>query len=207
MKRKITQISAGLLLTAFLAGCSTATGGGSMPGMDHGASTPATSSASMSTGTGTAQAGQHNAADTMFAQMMIVHHQQAVEMSNTMLAKKGTSQRIRDLAAAIKLAQGPEIEKMKSMLASWGEAETMAAEMPMPGMMSAAELKKLAATNGTAADRLFLTQMIAHHQGALESAKAEQQNGQNAEAVQLAQGIMKNQQPEIDQMNKLLGEL
>lgn len=199
MKKKIAQVSVGLLLTAVLAGCSAGAGGGSMPGMDHGTTTPAS--------TDTSQAKQHNAADTMFAQMMIVHHQQAVEMSSTMLAKSGTSQQVRDLATTIKAAQGPEIEKMKSMLAAWGEPESMTGTMSMPGMMGEAEQKELAGANGIAADKLFLSQMIAHHQGALESAKTEQQSGQNAEAVELSRTIIKNQQPEIDQMKKMLSGL
>ena len=199
MKKKLAQISAGLLLTAVLAGCSAGASGGSMPGMDHGATTPASSEAG--------QTKQHNAADTMFAQMMIVHHQQAVEMSSTMLAKSGTSQQVRDLAITIKAAQGPEIEKMKSMLAAWGEPESMTGTMSMPGMMGESAQKELAAANGTAADKLFLTQMIAHHQGALDSAKTEQQSGKDAEAVELARAIIKNQQPEIDEMKKMLSGL
>ena len=56
----------------------------------------------------------------MFAAMMIPHHQQAVEMSDIILAKKGIDPRVVDLATQIKAAQGPEIQTMKGWLEDWG---------------------------------------------------------------------------------------
>ncbi|WP_394939308.1 DUF305 domain-containing protein [Psychromicrobium sp. YIM B11713] len=197
MNKKITLLSICFAAALGLAACSTGSAGSSMPGMDH-SSTPMSSSSSPT---------KHNGADTMFAQMMIVHHQQAVEMSDTILAKAGIDQRVLDLAAAIKAAQGPEIAKMKTMLASWSEPEAMTGMMAMPGMMGDAEKNALSAATGTAATKLFLTQMIAHHQGAVESAKAERSDGQDSAAVQLAENIIKDQQLEIDKMKKILSSL
>src|SRR6478609_9360174 len=62
----------------------------------------------------------HNQADAMFAQRMIPHHQEAIEMSDMLLGKQGIDQRVLDLAKQIKAAQAPEIEQMQSWLTQWG---------------------------------------------------------------------------------------
>ena len=59
----------------------------------------------------------------MFARMMIPHHQQAIEMSDMILAKQGIDPRVIDLAKQIKAAQGPEIEKMQGWLNQWGMSD------------------------------------------------------------------------------------
>ena len=182
-----------------LAGCSTGTDGGSMPGMDHGTSaTSAQPSASSK---------DNNAADTMFAQMMIPHHVQAVEMSDIMLAKKDLDAKITALAEEIKTAQDPEITKMTTWLTEWSEPTTMAGSHSMNGMMTSADLDKLNAAEGTEASKLFLIQMIAHHEGAVEMAQTEATNGQNADAVALAKTIVSSQETEIKAMKGLLATL
>ncbi|MFY9918239.1 MAG: DUF305 domain-containing protein [Mycobacterium sp.] len=87
-----------------------------------------------------AQAQAHNNVDTMFAQHMIPHHQQAIEMSDMILGKQGIDTRVMELAKQIKNAQGPEIEQMKGWLTEWGMPTTMP-RMDMPGqsMPSASE--------------------------------------------------------------------
>ena len=77
-----------------------------------------------------AQASEHNQADMDFAKMMIVHHQQAVEMSDMILAKQGIDPRVLDLAKQIKAAQGPEIATMQGWLSQWGMGGTTG----IPGM-------------------------------------------------------------------------
>ena len=74
-------------------------------------------------------------------------------------------------------------------------------------MMSQADMDALKNANGAEAARLFLTGMIAHHQGAITMAKDELANGQNPEAKQLAQDIIDAQQAEITTMNQLLEQL
>ncbi|MDJ0358243.1 DUF305 domain-containing protein [Paenarthrobacter sp. PH39-S1] len=69
-----------------------------------------------------ANGGKRSAADTMFAQMMMPHHAQAVEMSTIMLAKTGLDAKITTRAKNIKAAQGPEIVKMTGWLTPWGES-------------------------------------------------------------------------------------
>jgi uncharacterized protein (DUF305 family) len=80
----------------------------------------------------------HNQADVTFAQNMIPHHQQAVEMSDIVLAKQGIDPRVANLANKIKAAQGPEIQQMQTWLSQWGAPPTHS-DMPghdMSGMMS-----------------------------------------------------------------------
>ncbi len=82
-----------------------------------------------------APAPDHNGADVMFVHHMIPHHQQAIEMSDIILAKPDIDPRVRDLATQIKAAQGPEIQQMQDWLAQWGmPTMAMTPGMGMPGM-------------------------------------------------------------------------
>ncbi|YCK83114.1 DUF305 domain-containing protein [Arthrobacter sp. D3-18] len=188
-----------------LAGCASNSGSDSMPGMDHGSSGTSASPSANSSDAG------HNAADTMFARMMIPHHAQAVEMSDAMLAKADIPTAVMDLAVKIKEAQAPEIEKMTAWLKSWNEDATMPADghdaHGMDGMLSDADLQKLKDAQGVEAAKLFLTQMIAHHEGAVSMAKTETSQGKNPEAVQLGKDIIAAQEAEIREMRDLLAGL
>lgn len=203
-KKQLTLTGAALAGLLALTGCASNSGSGSMPGMDHGnSSAPASSSAASPN-----SSNEHNAADTMFAQMMIPHHAQAVDMSDAMLAKKDVPAAVADLASKIKAAQAPEIAKMTAWLTAWKESATTPAgghgAHSMDGMMSEADLQKLDAAQGTDAAKLFLTQMIAHHEGAVTMAKTETTQGQNSEAVQLSKEIVAAQEQEIQEMKDLL---
>ena len=205
--QKYLALSATAVAAAIaLAGCASGASGTSAPmnsmnGMDHGSmsgSAPASSSPA---------AADHNAADTMFTQGMIPHHQQAVEMSDLMLGKSGIPAPVKDLAARIRAAQGPEIATMTGWLTSWNESATMAPGHTMEGMMGDDDLNGLKAAQSTEAAKLFLTQMIAHHQGAVTMAKTEITQGKNADAVALAKSIVTAQEAEIKEMQGLLPTL
>jgi uncharacterized protein (DUF305 family) len=71
--------------------------------------------------------------------------------------------------------------------------------------MSDADMTALKNADGAEAGRLFLTQMIAHHQGAIEMAQTEIRDGQYPAAVSMARSIVTTQQQEIDTMNGILG--
>ena len=142
--------------------------------------TPATSiGAEATTGAhGEHDATAHNDADVTFAQGMIPHHEQAVEMSDVILAKGGIDPRVTALAEQIKAAQAPEIETLTGWLADWGVADTGDTAgghdgHDMHGMMSEQDLQALEQAEGTDAARLFLTQMIVHHEGAVAMADTE----------------------------------
>ncbi|MFE4412105.1 DUF305 domain-containing protein [Streptomyces sp. NPDC056821] len=157
-------------------------------------------------------AGAHNDADVSFAQGMIPHHQQAVLMART-AATRASSAEVKDLASRIEKAQDPEIETMSGWLESWGAKVPSA--MPgvdhsghgdMPGMMDGQDMNKLAKASGADFDRMFLTMMVEHHEGAVEMATTEKANGRYAPAKKTADDIITAQNAEIEEMNKLLGK-
>ena len=169
------------------AGC-----GGNDSGAEQSGHCSSTSAAAESSGQ------DHNDADVMFAQHMIPHHQQAIEMSDIVLAKQGIDPRVTDLATKIKAAQGPEIKQMQDWLGQWGNP-------PMPsmapgeghgghdmegmsggamGMMSDEQMTALNSAEGVEASRLFLTGMIPHHEGAIDMAQTEIEDGQFSPAVE-----------------------
>jgi len=202
--KKFLPVAAAAVAAAFaLAGCASGgsgSSGTSMPGMDHGSSaSPAAASDN--------NASDHNAADVMFAQMMIPHHAQAVEMSDMILKKQDIPVEVTSLATRIKAAQGPEIEKMTGWLTAWGEAAHMPSGHSMDGMMGTDDMSKLEAAKGLEAAKLFLTQMITHHEGAVTMAKTESKDGKSAQAIQLSKDIVSSQEAEIQEMKKLLTTL
>jgi uncharacterized protein (DUF305 family) len=158
----------------------------------------------------TAADADFNQADVTFAQEMIPHHQQAIEMAQLAL-DRAEDPEVKDLAALIEAAQDPEIQTMTEWLESWGEDVPgdgmdhgdMSGE-DMPGMMTDEEMADLEAAGGAEFDQMFLTMMIEHHGGALEMAVTEQADGQNAAAVALAEKIEADQTAEIATMEDLL---
>ncbi|WP_411024420.1 DUF305 domain-containing protein, partial [Salmonella sp. s58760] len=93
-------------------------------------------------------------------------------------------ERVAALAEEIKAAQGPEIQKMEQWLEEWGaDTSNMEGMDHGGGMMSDDDMQALEDATGADASRLFLEQMIEHHQGAVEMAQDEVDNGQNSDAV------------------------
>jgi uncharacterized protein (DUF305 family) len=154
-------------------------------------------------------AAQFNDADVTFAQGMIPHHRQAVEMAQ-LAGTHSQDEEIQRLAAEIESAQDPEIKTMTGWLEAWGEdvpehTSGGHGDMDMPGMMSAEDMKSLGGSSGAGFDRMFVQMMIKHHKGAIEMARTEQANGKNADAIALAKQIEKAQAAEIAVMRGLLG--
>ena len=148
----------------------------------------------------------HTDADVSFAQMMIPHHQQAVAMS-ALAPTRASSPRVRDLAARISSAQAPEIDRMTGMLRSWGAAPGGGMGGGMPGMMSDADMGRLASMSGPAFDRDFLQMMISHHRGAVDMARTELARGRDPQARDLAGSIVGAQETEIAEMQGLLARV
>lgn len=186
------------------------------------AATPTTTASATTSAPGAATAVDHNAADVMFATMMLPHHAQAVEMSSVALAKDGLDPRVAEIAEQVRTAQAPEIEEMRGWLREWGEpvpegAQDMAGmdmgsssgetSAGMPGGMSVAEIERLRDASGAEASRLFLEQMTVHHEGAIEMAEVEVRQGRYPAAVDLARSISRTQQEEIARMRSLLDQL
>ena len=162
----------------------------------------------------------HNDADVVFAQMMIPHHAQAVEMSDIILSKPDVPADVAALAATIKAAQAPEIETMTGWLDAWNQPTEPADGHSghgkdghgtdghgMSGMVDEERLDQLKAAPGVEASRLFLEQMIGHHEGAVDMAKQELSAGKHAGAIQLARDIITAQEAEIAEMKQLLTTL
>jgi uncharacterized protein (DUF305 family) len=149
----------------------------------------------------------HNEADVLFAQEMIPHHEQAVEMAK-LAATRAQGAEVKQLAADIEAAQGPEIETMTGWLKGWGEDSSMGGmghgDMEMPGMMSTKDMNQLMGATGADFDQMFLTMMISHHQGAIQMAKDEQANGTDTNAIELAKKIESAQTAEITKMQGML---
>lgn len=208
--RRLIPAAGALLVAGVLTACSGSTGStGSMPGMDHGSS----GMSSMPTGgatTFTATAGASTAGDVTFAQMMIPHHEQAVEMADIALGKPAASAQVRALATQIKAGQDPEIQKMRGWLQAWGAPlptdgmshEGMAG-MSGQGMMTQADMDALKAADGAAFDTQWVTMMTEHHDGAITMAKQVLSTTQNPEVKALAEAVVKAQTDEIATMKSL----
>ena len=143
--------------------------------------------------------------DVMFAQMMIPHHQQAVDMG-TLAETRAKDAEVRALAAQIKAEQAPEIAQMKSWLESASAGMHMGHDMGMGGMLSEEDFAALEGATDTQFDRLFVAGMIAHHEGAVEMAKMVL-NSSNAEAKVLGEAIVESQTKQIEELKAILKRL
>lgn len=191
MRSRVLTFSIGALAVVTLAGCSSS---------DTSADSTNSSASSQQ---------QFNDDDVMFAQMMIPHHEQAIEMADIALDPTiGASEAVQNLATDIKNAQDPEIAFMKGVLSSWGKPLEMDASMDhsemMDGMLSLDELSALGELRGSAFDTAWLEAMIRHHEGAVSMAQDVIEKGINQELIDLAGKIITAQQAEIDAMKALL---
>lgn len=150
-----------------------------------------------------------NAADIEFAQGMIAHHEQAIEMAEIALDPgTGASPEVVDLATRIKGAQDPEVELMTGWLTAAGEPVVMDASeghdmSSMEGMMTAEQMDAMAAMTGADFDQMWLQMMIAHHEGAVSQSQTVKADGSNADVLALADTIINAQQAEITEMQAL----
>jgi uncharacterized protein (DUF305 family) len=140
--------------------------------------------------------------DIMFAQMMIPHHQQAVDMG-TLAETRASSPEVKALAAQIKAEQAPEIEQMKGWLKAANASLDMGHDMGMGGMLTEADMTALKNAKGATFDRLYLEGMIGHHKGAIHMAQMVIDSN-NAEANKLGHAIIDSQTKQIASMEQLL---
>lgn len=163
------------------------------------------------TATVAASGASFNEADVEFAQGMIPHHEQAIEMAEIALDPTvGASEVVTALATRIKGEQDPEIQLMTGWLTTWGRPVQMTTDSShdmssMDGMMSVEQMGMLAAAKGPDFDKIWQEMMIKHHEGAIEMAQAVKVNGSSPEALTLADQIIAAQQTEIDEMTANLG--
>ncbi len=143
-----------------------------------------------------------SSADLMFAQMMIPHHQQAVDISYMALANTQNAD-VRTLAESIITHQSTEVMTLKSWLDAAGVMLDDSHSMHMQGMLTEAQLAELEAAKDGEFDKLWLTGMIMHHEGAVVMAE-EVKNSTNAEVAEFASHVIEDQTAEIKEMKDLL---
>lgn len=150
-----------------------------------------------------------NDEDVHFLQMMIPHHEQAIEMSDIALDPTiEASDAVKGLAAQIKGAQDPEITQMNKWLTDLGKTEmdsSMDMSGKMDGMMTADQLMNLGTLQGAEFDSAWIKAMIGHHEGAIEMATVVIAKGSNSQVRILAEAIIIGQQKEISTLKALLG--
>jgi uncharacterized protein (DUF305 family) len=153
-----------------------------------------------------------NQQDADFASGMIPHHEQALQMAS-LAADRAANPGVKALARRIEQAQAAEIDTMSAWLSDWGNR---GATMPPhgighdahgPGMVDEEQLADLEAAKGEEFDRLFLSLMIAHHEGAIDMADAEADQGRHDAAKGLAQAIKEAKTREIAEMKTLQGKV
>ncbi|OCI30730.1 DUF305 domain-containing protein [Oerskovia enterophila] len=202
--KKLPAVLTALVVTAALAGCST---GGEAPQ----AEAPASSAASE--GAAPAEA---NDTDLHFLAMMTPHHEQAVEMSEIILAVDGVSDATRDLAQRILDGQAEEIGIMRGWADAWGQDDLMqmhsvhVANGMLTGdqMGSLERLADASAGDATAvaeAEKTFLELMHSHHEGAIAMTQGEIADGGYTDLQDLAQQMVDVQTAEMAEIDGLLG--
>ncbi|WP_223165322.1 DUF305 domain-containing protein [Lentzea indica] len=146
-----------------------------------------------------------NSADVAFAQGMVPHHEQALEMTE-LVASRTENPHVIDLASRISRSQKPEIDRMNGWLRSWN-APVQASSHSSHGHSDSrgmVELGNLADLDGTEFDRQWLSLMIQHHRGAVEMAHKYLAAGTDPETRKLAQDVVAHQEKEISEMESLL---
>ena len=200
--KKFGLTAIALTTTALLLG---ACGSSDMGSMDMGSS----DSSSVDMGYSIPESADFNDADVMFAQMMIPHHEQAIEMSDIALdPNTGASAAVIALATQIKGAQDPEISQMKNLLTTWGmpmEMGSMDHSSMMDGMLSLEEMDTLGQLKGAEFDKAWAKGMIAHHEGAIAMANDVLAHGKNSEILALANAVVSGQSTEIEILKPLAG--
>ncbi|WP_436500286.1 DUF305 domain-containing protein [Actinokineospora sp. HUAS TT18] len=149
-----------------------------------------------------------NDADITYVRDMIVHHQQAIEMT-ALVPERGKDEQVKGLASRISDAQQPEIEAMNRWLSTNFQPPVEPghghAPADMPGMATPEQLAALKQASGAEFDRLFLQLMIKHHEGAIAMANKVRQGGQDVKVQEMADHVVAEQSDEIRRMQGMLG--
>src|SRR5690625_3684713 len=155
---------------------------------------------------GANQPAEVNGVDLHFVAMMTPHHQQAVDMSEIILAADGTTPATDDLAERIKIGQQEEIDLMVGWAQDWDQHELMAHHAPhiANGMITPEQMDQLKTLEGDQADTRFLQLMHFHHAGAIAMTQDQIDNGGYQPLIDLAQQMVDIQAAEMHEMEDLL---
>jgi uncharacterized protein (DUF305 family) len=164
------------------------------------------SSGQMGHGSSSSSNSNYTGADIMFLQMMIPHHQQAIDISNLAM-KNSQDPELLELAKIIARDQAAEIKQMKAWLKDAGASEDMGHSMDgMGGMLNDDDLAALSAATGKEFDTLWLKGMTEHHDGAIHMTQMIE-DAQNADIKAFGTKVIKDQSEQIAQMKKMLARL
>lgn len=168
--------------------------------------TPQTDKDGVAVTAGANQPAEVNGVDLHFLAMMTPHHQQAVDMSEIILAAQGTSAATADLADRIKVGQEEEIDTMVDWAEQWDQHDLMEqhSQHIANGMITPEQLDQLKTLEGEEADTLFLQLMHSHHAGAIAMTQDQIDNGGYQPLVDLAQQMIDVQTAEMREMEQLL---
>jgi len=194
MKTRMSP-AAGVMLAVLLAvtGCAgTAGDDDDMPGTDH----------------SSGAAVDANEDDIEFAQTMIAHHQQAIAASEIVAEKEDVDASVTELADRITVAYETDIDQLETWLEEWhAEADDDVEADDAEGMITDADLDSLRNASGADAGSLYLEQMIADHEGAIDIAEEHIEEGKNPGAIDLSKKIVATQALEIERMKEILEAL
>src|SRR5690625_5286588 len=155
---------------------------------------------------GANQPAEVNEVDLHFVAMMTPHHQQAVDMSEIILAAEGTSAATADLADRIKVGQQEEIDSMDGWAEQWDQHDLMAHHAPhIPnGMNSPEQLDQLDTIAGEEPDTRYLKMMHLHHEDAIAMTNDQIDNGGYQPQVDLAKQKIDIQTAEMNEIEHIL---
>jgi uncharacterized protein (DUF305 family) len=212
-RRMMTMVAAVLVLGP-LAACSSTPPPPSNPGPVIVPGRPGEEASTIAPGQATGMAApQPNDADKNFVQDMIVHHQQAVWMSD-LAPERASSRDVKELASRISDVQGLEIDALNRWLSEHTiptvnptapDHHTGGDHAAMPGMATDEQLQQLRDATGEAFDRLWLQLMITHHEGAITMAEEVRRKGVDVRVQEIADDVVAEQTDEIRTMRRWLG--
>lgn len=183
----LAAAAAGLLLT----GCGNKT-----------SSNPAPPPPAARSGPVTGAQQQHNQADVVFLQNMVLHHTQAITMSQ-IARNQASAAQVKDLASRIEAEQSPQVQQMNSLLTEW--ASPASATTGGTVTTNAVGHGQLPGTvSGAGFDRAFLEMMIIDHQDAVDMSQIELAQASNPATRNLAQQIISTDQAQLNEMQTLL---
>lgn len=144
-----------------------------------------------------------NPTDRAFVAAMIPHHRSAIDMA-AVATQEGDSEFVKDLAADITSSQNAEIEDMERIDAQLADAGIEKGQLGMSeeDMGMGMEMSADSLRGAKPFDEKFIAMMVPHHEGAIEMARMELEQGSNPELKQLAEAIIEAQEREVKAMRR-----
>lgn len=158
-------------------------------------------------GSGTATSDEYNDVDVHFLGMMVPHHEQAIEMSDVLLASDVDDEHVRDLAQRIKEGQERENDQMRAWADEWGIDEDMELHSKhiANGMFYPEQLDEFRALTGEELRTTFLEWMHYHHAHVIDMTQGEVDGGAYGPLKDMAREMIDVQTAEMAEMEDILG--